>query len=82
MSGADHDPALLAAAAAKTPAATLVRAESTELPFADGAFDLTLAVAVLCFLDDQERAQAVRDLVRVTGTGGHVVLGELARYSL
>lgn len=82
VTGADHDPVMLAAAAAKAPAAQLVQADATALPFPDQTFDLTLAVTLLCFLDQPRRERTVRELVRVTRPGGRVVLGELARYSL
>ncbi len=81
VTGADADPRMLAVAGARVPQATLVGGDVTELPFADGEFDLTLAVAVLCFLGEAERERAARELLRVTRPGGRVVIGELARFS-
>jgi len=48
------------------------------LPFADGAFDLTTAVTVLCHVP--ERADVLRELARVTRPGGTVLIvdGEYA----
>ncbi len=82
VTGVDIDPAMLGAARNKAPAARLVEGSITRLPFADGEFDLSLAVTVFCFLSDEERAEAARELVRVTRPGGRVVIGDLARYSL
>ncbi len=82
VTGVDRDPAMLAAAAEKAPAAELMQADATALPFPDETFDLTLAVTLLCFLDPQARERVVRELVRVTRPGGRVVIGELARLSL
>jgi len=80
VTGVDTDPEMLAAARIKAPAATLVEADVTELPFADGEFDLGLAVTLLCFVGDPGRT--VAELVRVTRPGGRVVLAELNRWSL
>lgn len=77
--GVDTDPEMLAAARLKAPAATLVESDVTELPFAEGEFDLSLAVTLLCFVHDPQRA--VAELVRVTKPGGRVVLAELNRWS-
>ncbi|HEX6228741.1 MAG TPA: class I SAM-dependent methyltransferase [Solirubrobacterales bacterium] len=80
VTGVDIDPEMLAAARVKVPSATLVEADVTHLPFADGSFDLSLAVTLLCFVEDAELAAA--ELVRVTRPGGRVVLAELNPWSL
>jgi ubiquinone/menaquinone biosynthesis C-methylase UbiE len=80
VTGLDSDPQMLAAARLKAPSATLVEGDVTALPFADGTFDLSLAVTLLCFVEHPQRA--VEELVRVTRPGGRVVLAELGRYSL
>lgn len=56
----------------------LGRAEA--LPFEDASFDVVIAVTVLCFVPDAQRA--VREMARVLVPGGRVVLGELGRFSL
>jgi demethylmenaquinone methyltransferase/2-methoxy-6-polyprenyl-1,4-benzoquinol methylase len=61
---------MLAAARLKAPAATLVQGEITQLPFEHETFDLTLAVTVLRFVTDPQRA--VSELMRVTCPGGEV----------
>lgn len=80
VTGVDSDPEMLAAARLKAPSATLVEGDVTALPFPDATFDLSLAVTLLCFARDPQRA--VQELVRVTRPGGRVVLAELGRYSL
>jgi ubiquinone/menaquinone biosynthesis C-methylase UbiE len=80
VTGIDRDPEMLAAARLKAPSATFIEGEITALPFAADSFDLSVAVALLCFVEDPPRA--VAELVRVTRPGGRVVLAELGRYSL
>ncbi len=62
--GLDGDSQMLAAACLRAPSATLVEGDVTALPFADGTFDLSLAVTLLCFVEHPQRA--VEELVRVT----------------
>ena len=81
VSGLDRDAAMLAAARGKARGARLVEGDATALPFAQGEFDLALAVTLFCFLDGEERRAAARELVRVVRPGGRVVVGELARIS-
>jgi ubiquinone/menaquinone biosynthesis C-methylase UbiE len=80
VTGVDQDPEMLAAARLKAPSATLIQAQITALPFESASFDLTLAVTLLCFAEDPQRA--VSELARVTRPGGRVALAELGRYSL
>ena len=82
VTGLDRDPAMLAAARKKAPAARLVEGDVSRLSFGDGEFDLVLAVTLFCFLDGPARAAAARELVRATRPGGRIVIGELARLSL
>lgn len=73
---------MLSAARAKAPDARLVEGDATTLPFAEGEFDLVVAVTLFCFLDGEERLAAARELLPVVRPGGRVVVGELARRSL
>ena len=82
VTGLDRDPAMLAAARAKAPGIRLLEGDVTALPFAEGEFDLAVAVTLFCFLDGRQQLAAARELVRVVRPGGRVVVGELARYSL
>lgn len=82
VTGLDRDRAFLAAAGAKAPQARLVEGDATSLPFADGEFDLAVAVTLFCFLDAAERRACARELLRVVRPGGRIVVGELGRLSL
>lgn len=64
--GVDRDPE--ARRPLRAPAATLVQAEVTMLPFSGDTFDFSLAVTQLCFVSDP--CSAVAELVRVTPPGG------------
>jgi SAM-dependent methyltransferase len=54
-------------------------ADVRALPFADGVFDVVLAVTVLCF--QSEPGEVIRELARVLAPGGRIVIGELGRWS-
>jgi SAM-dependent methyltransferase len=54
-------------------------ADVRALPFADGVFDVVLAVTVLCF--QSEPREAVREFARVLAPGGRLVIGELGRWN-
>jgi arsenite methyltransferase len=58
--------------------ATFTVEDGRSLPFPDAAFDLTCAVTVLCHLP--ARAEVLREMARVTRTGGTVLIvdGEYA----
>jgi len=57
----------------------LCRADATSLPFAEGSFDVVIAVTVLCFIATPERA--LREIARVLAPSGRLVLGALGRHS-
>lgn len=82
VTGIDRDPRMLAVARSRAPAASFREGDLSALPFADGGFDLTVAVTVFSFLDQGERARAVRELLRVLRPRGRVVIGDLAPLSL
>jgi 2-polyprenyl-3-methyl-5-hydroxy-6-metoxy-1,4-benzoquinol methylase len=58
----------------------LIEGQAERLPFDDESFDFVLAVTVLCFVQDAERA--VAEMARVLKPGGRLVIGELGRWSL
>jgi ubiquinone/menaquinone biosynthesis C-methylase UbiE len=67
VTGVDADPRMLAAGRARARASgvapELMQGDIRALPFADGSFDIVLAVTVLCFVADA--ARAVREMARV-----------------
>lgn len=73
----DLDPRPLLALRRREPSAKAVAADAARLPFPDGAFDLTLCVAIFHHVDDATLARAVTDLARVTS--GHLLLLEPLR---
>jgi len=50
-----------------------VQSSGTTLPFVSGSFDMTLTVTVLHHIPYHDQEMAVRELVRVTRPGGHIV---------
>jgi len=57
-----------------------VRGDAKALPFADQSFQIVLAVTLLCFLRNPERA--LLEMSRVLTPGGTLILGDLGRWSL
>lgn len=84
VTGLDNEPRMLAAARCRANEAGLkvafVKGDAQSLPFADSAFDIVVAVTVLCFVPVPPRA--VREMARVLRPGGRLVIGELGRYSI
>lgn len=83
VTGLDADPAMIAAALRRVELETtplrLVEGRAERMPFNDATFDCVLAVTVLCFVPDAERA--VAEMARVLKPGGRLVIGELGRWS-
>ena len=84
ITGLDADPVMIAAARRRTEIEDtqlhLVEGQAERLPFNDAAFDFVVAVTVLCFVRDAERA--IAEMARVLKPGGRLVIGELGRWSL
>lgn len=82
--GLDPDPRMLDAArdrASRSRAGVpYVEGSARSLPFADENFDVVVAVTVLCFVSDAERA--LSEMARVLRPGGRLMIGELGHYSL
>jgi SAM-dependent methyltransferase len=53
---------------------TCITASASQIPFASGTFDLVLSVALLHHLPEEIAQQAVREMVRVAGSRGRVVI--------
>ena len=69
VTGLDIAPSLVAAAADADPRSEFVVGDATELPFADGTFDLVVAYNSLIDVDDMRAA--VVEAGRVLRDGGH-----------
>lgn len=84
VTGLDADPVMIASARRRTASEAaqlrLIEGQAERLPFNDATFDSVLAVTVLCFIRDAERA--VAEMVRVLRPGGRLIIGELGRWSL
>ncbi len=84
VTGLDADPAIIAAArrraAIEATRIQLIAGQAERLPFDAATFDCVLAVTVLCFVRDAEKA--VMEMARVLRPGGRLVIGELGRWSL
>lgn len=84
VTGLDTYPGMLAAARERAntsgAVAAFIEGDASSLPFDDSSFDVVVAVTVLCFVADAERA--AREMARVLRPGGRLVLGELGRISL
>ncbi len=78
--GIDADPAMVAAARARAPMASLAAADALHLPFLDSTFDVVVANTVLCLVGN--RRAALAEAVRVLRPGGVLAIGELGRWSL
>jgi ubiquinone/menaquinone biosynthesis C-methylase UbiE len=83
VTGLDADLMMIAAAHRRSEIEnvqlTLVAGHAEQLPFDDESLDCVLAVTVLCFVQDAERA--VAEMARVLKPGGRLVIGELGRWS-
>jgi ubiquinone/menaquinone biosynthesis C-methylase UbiE len=84
VTGLDSDPLMVAAARRRAEREaiplTIVEGKGEALPFHRDAFDVTLAVTSLCFIQDVR--QAIAEMARVLKPGGRLVIGELGRWSL
>jgi len=78
VTGLDPDPAALEFARSRGEDIHYLQGSALQLPFPDRAFDHTLAVTSLCFID--EPLPALREMWRVSRHG--LVLGLLHRHSL
>ena len=83
VTGVDAEPSMIEAARARAARdgvpAKFVKGQLERLPFADAAFDVVSATAVLCFLSDIRGA--LSEMARVVRPGGALVIGEPGRWS-
>lgn len=84
VTGLDTDAAMISAARRRSESERtqlrLVEGQAEYLPFDNESFDNVVAVTVLCFVRDAERA--IAEMARVLKPGGRLVIGELGRLSL
>ena len=84
VTGVDADHAMVAVARRRSEIELaqlrFCEGHAEQLPFNHESFDYVLAVAVLCFVADAERA--VAEMARVLKPGGYLVIGELGRWNL
>lgn len=84
VTGLDSNAAMLTAAreraATQGAALKFVEGDARSLPVADSSIDVVVAVTVLCFVADAERA--AKEMARVLRPGGRLVIGELGSMSL
>jgi len=84
VTGVDASPEMLEAARKRAKergvGAALEVGDARSLPFADGTFDVVLAVTVLCFIEDVDLA--IGEMARVLRPGGRIMVGELGRWSV
>jgi ubiquinone biosynthesis O-methyltransferase len=84
VTGLDTDPQMLAAAHHRAKSESielrLVRGRAEALPFEGETFDRVVAVTVLCFVRETDRA--ISEIARILKPGGRLVIGELGRWSL
>jgi SAM-dependent methyltransferase len=78
VTGLDPDPRMLEAAADSVELHLLL-GQAESLPFADATFDQVVAVTVLSFVPQAEKA--IAEMARVLKPGGRLVIGELGRWS-
>ncbi|MEP7133830.1 MAG: class I SAM-dependent methyltransferase [Chloroflexota bacterium] len=69
--GLDLNPAALAECRVHAPAASLVRGNALALPYSDQSFDIVYCHFLLLWVKDP--IQALREMKRVTKTGGYII---------
>jgi ubiquinone/menaquinone biosynthesis C-methylase UbiE len=75
VAGVDPSEGMLEVMRERFPALRAVQGSGTELPFAEGEFDLALTVATLHHIADAgDVERTLGEMVRVVGSGGHVLV--------
>lgn len=79
--GIDSSAARIEEGKTRLPGLDFRAADATQIPFADGSFDLALESTMLGTLESQSLlASIAREMIRVTRKGGHIMLADW-RYS-
>lgn len=75
VTGLDHSQGMLEVMADGAPKVDNVRGDGTDLPFADGTFDVSITVAALHHVAEPAKVRStLMEMVRVTRPGGHIVI--------
>jgi SAM-dependent methyltransferase len=75
LSGIDLDAERIAQARLRLPGIDINVGDASQIPFADGTFDLVFESTMLATLESPELLSAIaRDMIRVTRSGGHIML--------
>ena len=81
--GLDTDPAILRRARSKASAAgvevSFDEGFSTDLPYADGRFDVVISTLFFHHLRDADKVETLAEVLRVLKPGGRLVLGDFGR---
>ncbi|MBN1554091.1 MAG: class I SAM-dependent methyltransferase [Phycisphaerae bacterium] len=77
VTGIDVSEEMIDVARSRVLNATFQKSDVYDLPFAEGSFDVTAAMATLEFLPAP--AEALREMVRCTRSGGRILIGTLNR---
>jgi ubiquinone biosynthesis O-methyltransferase len=83
VTGVDTSARMIAAARERAKRAghdvTFEVASAEALPFSPGTYDAVVAITILCFVEDA--ARTLREICRVLKPGGHLIIGELGKWS-
>lgn len=75
VAGLDPSQGMLDVMKERAPEVEAVNASATEMPFEEGAFDLSLSVATMHHIADREAVRrALQEMVRVVKPGGRVIV--------
>jgi ubiquinone/menaquinone biosynthesis C-methylase UbiE len=80
--GVEPAPAMLEVARRNVPKAAIKQGVATELPYAEGEFDLVIMVEVLRYLDRPDTEKALREARRVLKPGGQLFVTLVNRWAL
>lgn len=77
ITGVDISKQALAIARSRLPEAELLEGSATDIPVPSGYADVTLAMYVLRYVDEEDTALAAAELARVTKFSGKIIVADL-----
>jgi ubiquinone/menaquinone biosynthesis C-methylase UbiE len=80
LTAIDPDPLALRRAHRKSDGIAFEQAYAEQLPYADGSFDRVLSSLMLHHLDDDMKAAALTEVLRVTAPGGSLHIADLVSH--